>query len=30
LLMVFVLNLLLKWLERKSKIPGFEIDVKRV
>lgn len=30
LLMVFALNALLKWLERKTKIPGFEIDVKRV
>ncbi len=30
LLMVFVLNALLKWLERKTKIPGFDIDVKRV
>ncbi len=30
LLMVFALNALLKWLERKTKIPGFDIDVKRV
>lgn len=30
LVMVFALNALLKWLERKTKIPGFEIDVKRV
>ena len=30
LVMVFVLNALLKWMERKTKIPGFDIDVKRV
>ncbi len=30
LLIVFALNALLKWLERKTKIPGFDIDVKRV
>ncbi len=28
--MVFALNALLKWMERKTKIPGFDIDVKRV
>lgn len=30
LVMVFALNALLKWMERKTKIPGFDIDVKRV
>jgi len=30
LVMVFALNALLKWIERKTKIPGFDIDVKRV
>jgi polar amino acid transport system permease protein len=30
LVMVFALSALLKWLERKTKIPGFEIESKRV
>lgn len=30
LVMVFALSALLKWLERKTKIPGFEMESKRV